>query len=394
MGWEATGRSASELRVVANNGSHRLMTRVTHPFVVIVAMLVMAMTACADNAVIEAASPVLGGDAGEPAPVSTTTTTTTDGSTATTIVTAIETTTSTIAPDPDPEPLSPIVTTTTTSLPPVPQPFVVDSGEVRANAKQLAGSIAEQLTTYDPQTRPSDIAAAIAPDSESRALLEAAMRPLLHADRWSRGTVVYPQLGGASDTSVSVMVVIQQVIGTGSTTLELQTRTLDIRLDLVDGDWQFAELASAGGSPVPRPDDLSAEASAVLDDPRILLPDSARWDIHRGHTSPALLRLMSDLADVTPFAVTVLATGHPHHVFETERTSKHTVGRAVDVYLVGTQLVIDDRAEGSPTYRALEWLYGLEGVYKLGGPWALDGHGGRSFTDIVHQDHLHISVVD
>ncbi len=75
---------------------------------------------------------------------------------------------------------------------------------------------------------------------------------------------------------------------------------------------------------------MTAEARAVLDDPRIDLPDSARWDILAGEVSPALLRLMSRAAD--------------------------------------------------------------EAAVRIGSPWALDGLGGRSFTDVVHQDHLHIAV--
>lgn len=31
-------------------------------------------------------------------------------------------------------------------------------------------------------------------------------------------------------------------------------------------------------------------------------------------------------------------------------------------------------------------------VSQIGAPWALDGYGGRSFTDVVHQDHLHVGV--
>jgi hypothetical protein len=31
-------------------------------------------------------------------------------------------------------------------------------------------------------------------------------------------------------------------------------------------------------------------------------------------------------------------------------------------------------------------------ISNLGAPWAFDGAGGRSFTDPVHHDHLHLGV--
>ena len=35
---------------------------------------------------------------------------------------------------------------------------------------------------------------------------------------------------------------------------------------------------------------------------------------------------------------------------------------------------------------------GYDLVSEVGSPWALDGYGGRSFTDDVHLDHVHIGV--
>ena len=47
---------------------------------------------------------------------------------------------------------------------------------------------------------------------------------------------------------------------------------------------------------------------------------------------------------------------------------------------------------GTGPYRFVEWLYEQPEVKQIGSPWALDGFGGRSFTDIVHQDHIHIAI--
>ena len=73
------------------------------------------------------------------------------------------------------------------------------------------------------------------------------------------------------------------------------------------------------------------------------MPDSARLDILGGEVSPILLEVMSEIAEITPYSVTVMATGHPYHVFETGAVSHHTLGRAIDINMVSDRHVIDDR---------------------------------------------------
>ena len=274
--------------------------------------------------------------------------------------------------------------------PPVEAPFALSEAEVYPNAKRLASDIAQALTTYEPDQSMEevvvDLDAVVDPDQ----LAEQA-RDLHEPGAWSRGRVIYPQLGGVTADRVSVMVTTEQRIGDAAEERR-ETRTLDVRLRLREGAWVVESLASDGGGPLPLPDDLPDEARAVLEDPRIELPDSARWDIIAGEVSPQLLRLMARAADQAPYGVVVLSTGHPFEVFGTDRQSFHTKGRAVDIYRVGDRLVIDDREEGSATYRFLEWFYDQPEVSQVGAPWALDGYGGRSFTDVVHQDHLHVSV--
>jgi hypothetical protein len=180
------------------------------------------------------------------------------------------------------------------------------------------------------------------------------------------------------------MVVVRQEIG-----IAAETRTLDVRLARAGGAWAFEQLASAGGEPIPRPSRLAPEAVRVLDDSRIELPDSARWDIYRGRVAPALLRVMAELAQRTPFGVTVLSGGHPHNVFGTGRQSNHTRGRAVDIYRLGRPHVVDDRAPNSATNQLARWLQARTDLSELGSPWRL---GPGSFTDTVHQDHLHLAV--
>jgi hypothetical protein len=271
-------------------------------------------------------------------------------------------------------------------------PYEPVAAETHPNAKALGALVAQTLTTADPG-EPLEAIVERASDGRGRTEDVEAARPLHHPDGWSRGEVLYPQFGGLTEGRCSIMAVTRQTLGYPDGAVEEVVRTIDVRLRIVDGGWTFESLASAGGTPVDRPDDLPEAATAVLDDPRIELPDSARWDIHRGATSPALLALLGRLADETGgFAVCVLESGHPVNVFGTDRLSDHTRGRAADLHALGGRLVIEDRQQGSGTDRAVGWLYDDPIRPVVGSPWALDGFGGRSFTDAVHQDHLHVAV--
>ncbi len=279
---------------------------------------------------------------------------------------------------------------TSVAAPPALEPrYVVPEGEVEPEAKQLAADIAYSLTTYeesdDATTRFSSIAGLTGVE-----LLAEAGEPLTHRGRWSRGLVLYPQLGGLTNERVSVMVVIRQTVGQGSDPEFSVVRTLDIRLIRGEVGWEFEALASAGGA-FDSIEDL-ALAGAVAADPRIEMPDSARLDILGGEISPILLEIMSELADIASYGVTVMATGHPYHVFETGRVSHHTLGRAIDINRVGDRHVIDDRDPDSRTRAFLQWVWEDPRVIQVGAPWDVDGSG-RSFTNLVHQDHIHLAVI-
>jgi hypothetical protein len=303
-------------------------------------------------------------------------------------------------PEPDPDPAPPIedepeLEEEAVGLPPAPDPhppLVLSADEVVPNGKRLAVDIVQALLTYEPDDSARDVVARTVPDAlvdELTTLFEPVHRP----GSWSRGRIVYPQLGGFADDRTSVMVVAEKTWGTPDGEILVETRTFDVRLVTVGGAWQLEAIPSFGGLEVPRPDDLSAAAVAVLDDERIELPDSARWDIHAGLTAESLLELMATMADRTSYGVIVLETGHPFEVFGTDRVSRHMAGLAVDLYRLDGPNVIDDRAEGSDTHEFVQWLYDRDDVRVIGSPWALDGFGGRSFTDLVHQDHLHIESV-
>jgi hypothetical protein len=297
-------------------------------------------------------------------------------------------------------------TDTTTTLPPpsstttsgnqiaagpaAPVAYSLSENEVAREAKSVAVSIAETLTNYDAGVDYAAIASSVAGEG-AETLLRAA-QPLVYQG-WSRGTVIYPQLGGLTGGRASVMVVIAIESGIGDETELQEVRTLDVRVERAGETWVFEELASAGGGRVELPSQLSAGARAVLDHTRIFLPDSARWDIYRGEVSPGLLQVMLDLAERVSFGVVTLTNGHPHNVFGTDRMSAHTVGRAVDVYILGDVQVIDDRGDDSTAREVVTWAYHHPLVNQVGAPWDIDGEDDRrSFSNIVHQDHIHIAV--
>jgi hypothetical protein len=266
--------------------------------------------------------------------------------------------------------------------------LVLSDQETYPNAKTLASEVALALTTYQAG---EDATAIIERLPGEAAAVKEAVAALHHPDSWSRARVIYPQLGGMLPDRASVMVIVEQQIGNPEG-VRIETRTIDVRLRLVDGVWRFEDVASFGGAPIAQPANLSPEALAVLGHPNIAMPDSARWDIYSGAVSTTLLGLMTRLADRTPIGVVTLVTGHPWEIFGTNRKSDHTRGVAVDLYAIGDRLIVEDRATGSERYAAAEWLSRQPEVARLGSPWRFDDATAITFTDALHQDHFHIAV--
>jgi hypothetical protein len=267
-------------------------------------------------------------------------------------------------------------------------PLVLSSEESYPNAKTLASEIALDLVTYEADEGPSNILERLPEDTEG---VRAAIETLHHAGSWSRGRAIYPQLGGMLPERASVMVIVEQQIGSPEG-VRVETRTIDVRLRTSNGVWRLEDVASHGGEPVPQPVNLSPEALAVLGHPDIAMPDSARWDIYSGTVSSTLLGLMVRLADRVPIGVVTLVSGHPLEIFGTDRQSDHTRGVAVDIYAVGNRLVVEDRALNSETHAAAQWLSMQPEVERLGSPWRFADATAITFTDALHQDHFHIAV--
>ena len=287
-----------------------------------------------------------------------------------------------------------------------PKPFEPIPGDTYPNAKRVAGRFVEQLMTYEAG---ADLRAVVRgaakkthPDFDLAGVVERA-KPLHLPDATSRGQVVYPQLAGlylgSGTDRAAVMVVARQDVSGGDSGEGFSvTRTLDVRLAIRNGEWAIEDLASAGGTMVGEPaPDLPDVAVRVLEDTRIELPDSARWDILRGDIDEQMLTTMLDLAAVAPYAATVLASGHPRNVFATDRVSTHTLGRAVDIWQIAGRPVVLQQGKRSEARALTEAALKDSDVPELGSPWDLDGPPvpGKvkpSFTDAVHIDHIHVAV--
>lgn len=295
--------------------------------------------------------------------------------------------------DPIPEPPPP---PETVDPPPHPDPWVATVNEVQPEAKELGSLVAYLITNYEPDTTLNGLLGTLPPVEEDFAaqVVQETQR-VHHAGMWSRGTVEYAQLGGHLNGRISIIVVIRQELGLeGEAEPErVEKRTMEIRLSRSEvGAWELETIASAGGSPVDRPADLSERAAAVVDHDRIDLPDTGVWDIYAGLINEQLLWVMLDLADRTPYKVVVLQTGHSYNVFGTNRVSNHSVGRAVDIYMLETETVIDAHDPSSEFYALSEWIVSRYDIREFGSPWKFPDAVAHTFTNEVHHDHLHIGV--
>ncbi|MGW0200457.1 hypothetical protein [Nonomuraea sp. NPDC003201] len=164
-----------------------------------------------------------------------------------------------------------------------------------------------------------------------------------------------------------------------------RTRTLDIRLAKRGSAWRVTEIASLGGKR-PGTSQAGPVGRKVLASNRITLPDSARWDIEAGRIDDRTLDVMLRLSRKHEISVTVLSTGHPFKVFDSPSVSNHTRRRAVDIWAIdGKRVAAKDVRVRAVMETALQY-----GSDEVGGPWAFSTRYGGSFTNTVHDDHVHI----
>ena len=287
---------------------------------------------------------------------------------------------------------TPIVTT---EPPPYPEPWEPTINEVQPDAKRMGALVAYAITNYETETSLNDVIATLPPGAAQVDGVVGEVDIVHHPGMWSRGTVEYVQLGGHLNGRISNIVVIRQDIGVegSSEPQRTETRVMEVRLARDgDGDWAFETIASSGGMPVERPADLSQTAAAVVDHDRIELPDTAAWDIYLGYIDRNVLQIMLDIADRTPYSVVVLQTGPSYNVFGTDRVSNHSVGRAVDIYKLESELVVDSHATFSEVYELSEWIVSRYDIREFGSPWRFPDAVAHTFTNEVHHDHLHIGL--
>ena len=279
--------------------------------------------------------------------------------------------------------------------PPYPAPWEPTVNEVQPDAKRMGATIAATITNYDAGTSLNDVLTALPPGAARIEGLIGEVDIVHHQGMWSRGTVEYVQLGGHHEGRISNIVVIRQDIGVQgeSEPQRRETRVMEIRLARDEaGDWRLETIASSGGMPVERPADLSATAAAVVDHERIDLPDTAAWDIYLGSIDRNVMEVMLDIADRTAYSVVVLKTGHSYNVFGTDRVSNHSVGRAVDIYKLESELVVDSHATFSKFYELSAWIVSRYDIREFGSPWRFPDAVAHTFTNEVHHDHLHIGL--
>ena len=284
-------------------------------------------------------------------------------------------------------------TTSTTepplTLPPPPR-YQAVAGEPAPEVKTLAADLLQTIGTYAVGEGTAEAAATRLGASVDPSIVQTAL-PLLDSSAASSTEIIYPQLGGLTESEASVMVVYRQRLAKSTGDREV-TRTADVRLVRAPEGWFVSAIATLGGEAPPAPTTLSVAAERVLGSEAIDLPDSARWDIEAGRIDDRVLELLSRLAEDHTLGVTVLATGHPKNVFRSASVSNHTVGRAVDIWSVDGQPVVSQRSPGSPLQTLVQQLVDSRATTELGSPWDLDGPGtGVSFTNTVHQDHLHLA---
>ena len=279
-------------------------------------------------------------------------------------------------------------TTTRVVLSPA-APYRPLAGEPVPELKQMAADALQSIATYEVGGGTVEEVVRRLAGQPVRLDVTAAVTPFLVENASSELDIIYPQLGGLTSSAASMMVVVRHRTLVSDEERAV-TRTVDVRLEKGADGWTVSELASTGGE-VPASSAITPIGETTLANPNLDLSDTARWDIEAGRISDPILDALNRLATERRLSVTVLATGHPHNVFGAESVSNHTAGRGVDIWAVDGAPVIDQRSIGSPAYGLVEAAL-AQGMTEVGSPWDLDGVGkGASFTNTVHQDHLHFA---
>ncbi|WP_130290061.1 hypothetical protein [Pseudonocardia sediminis] len=200
--------------------------------------------------------------------------------------------------------------------------------------------------------------------------------------------VVYPQLGGLTPTTASVIVVARQTLP-GAPAAGAREVTLDVRLRYVGRSWVVSPVVDP-----PRPESVrartggpSTEGRSLLASARADLPGPVRHDVETRRLGDRVIGMVRALARGYEIELQVAVSGHPGTVFPSTRLSNHAVGRAVDVRSINGTRVADIRRDDPLLVRFMVDA-ARAGATEVGGPIVPPGRG--FFTDEVHQDHIHV----
>ena len=196
--------------------------------------------------------------------------------------------------------------------------------------------------------------------------------------------VVDAQYGGLLASSASVLVVCRTWRRAGSRVVP-GGRTFDVRLTRRVSGWRVTHLHPSVPGPAHRP--LSADERAVLSSDRITLPPAAAADVRSGQVHDSVLAALRRLSERYVVGVSVVRSGHPLHVFGTDRLSDHPQGRAFDTFRIDGHLVVDPRTPRRLVTGYME-AAARAGSYNVGGPYLL-GSAPQWFSDRTHHDHVH-----
>lgn len=272
--------------------------------------------------------------------------------------------------------------------PPTPPAGWLPSGrEDHAEIKLVASRFVEQLGSWGPGDPRDPVARTTAAGypaelSELATPLTAVVAPSAVT------TVRYPQLGGLTDTTASVIVVARQQLGTDPVTD--RDVTIDVRAVREETGWRVSGVADpARPEPVPAQAGGPSDVGRAVLDSSVELPGPARTDITERRLSDGILAVLAALSREYTLQVQVAVTGHPGTVFPRNHVSNHAVGRAVDIRAIDGRAVIDIPSD-DPLLTEVMIAAARAGATEVGGPVPVAGPG--FFTDVVHQDHLHLGI--
>lgn len=262
--------------------------------------------------------------------------------------------------------------------------------DVDPQIKQAAAQFVERAGTWQPSDA-RDPAVRLAAAGYPADLVGTVQQLLDPTAQEARTELIYPQYGGLTERSASVMVLARQELRADAN-LGVREVLIDVRLErAADGAWRVTSRVDPARPSIPpqRAGGPTRVGRAVLDDPAVRLPEPARADVGERRVDDPILSVIAQLARSYRLDVQVLVSGHPGTVFPTSRLSNHIVGRGVDVRTVNGRPV-SDIPRDDPLLAEFMIDAGRAGATEVGGPIRLDGSG--FFTDAVHQDHFHLGI--